>query len=160
MDSEEYAAAFIVYYILSDETKTAPSSRKKRKVCVKPWLSRRNELGFYYTIMQEFCSEDIDEYPRFLRMSPALFDEILCLIENNVTKEYTAFCDPIPAKIKLAATLKFLASGMNFAELQHLFCVHKSTLSQFIHEVCEAIYIRLKDKYMKVCKLYFFFNNK
>ena len=43
MDSEEYAAAFIVYYILSDETKTAPSSRKKRKVWVKPWLSRRNK---------------------------------------------------------------------------------------------------------------------
>ena len=160
MGSEEYATAFIVYYILSDETKTAASSRKKRKVWDIPWLSRRNELGFDDTIMQEFCSEDVDEYQRFLRMCPALFDEILCLIENDVTKEYTVFHDPIPAKIKLATTLKFLASGLNYAELQHLFCVHKSTLSQFIPEVCEAIYVILKDKYMKVCRLYFFFNNK
>ena len=107
MDSEEYAAAFIVYYILSDETKTAPSSRRKRKVWVKPWLSRRNEHWFYDTIMQEFRSEDVDEYQRFLRMSPALFDEILCLIENDATKEYTVFRDPIPAKINFTSQRLF-----------------------------------------------------
>ena len=107
MDSEEYAAAFIVYYILSDETKTVPSSRKMRKVWVKPWLSRRNELWFYDTIMQEFRSEDVDEYQRFLGMFPALFDEILCLIENDVTNEYTVFCDPIPAKINFTSQRLF-----------------------------------------------------
>ena len=31
----------------------------------------------------------------FLRMYPALFDEILCLIENDVTIEYTVFRDPM-----------------------------------------------------------------
>ena len=31
-------------------------------------------LDFYLTIMQEFCSEDVDENKRFLRMSPALFE--------------------------------------------------------------------------------------
>ena len=94
--------------------------------------------------MQEFRREDNDEYKKFLRMSPELFDELLGFIEKDVQKEYTVFCDPIPAKVKLAATLKFLASGMNYAELQYLFRVHKSTLSQFIPEVCEAIYMRLK----------------
>ena len=73
MDSEEYAAAFIVYNILSDETKTAHSSRKKREVWVKPWLSRKNELGFNDTIMQEFRSEDVDEYQRF-------FKNVSCII--------------------------------------------------------------------------------
>ena len=107
MDSEEYAAAFIVYYILSDETKAAPSSRKKRKVWVKPWLSRRNEHWLYDTIMQEFRSEEVDGNQRFLRISPALFDEILCLIENDATKEYTVFRDPIPAKINFTSQRLF-----------------------------------------------------
>ena len=51
---------------------------------------------------------------------------------------------PLLPKIKLAATIRFLATGASYADLQHLFRVHKSTLSKIIPEVCEAIYSNLK----------------
>ena len=88
-------------------------------------------------------------------MSPVLFDELLGLIESDIQKETTQLRDPISAKVKLAATLKFISSGMNYSELQHLFRVHKSTLSKFIPEVCEAIYLRLREDYLNVSFIYF-----
>ncbi|XP_057299342.1 uncharacterized protein LOC130629968 [Hydractinia symbiolongicarpus] len=67
----------------------------------------------------------------------------------DIEKKTTHLRDPIPAKVKVAATLKFLSCGINYVELQYLFRVHKSNLSQFIPEVCEAIYMQLKEKYLK-----------
>ena len=49
-------------------------------------------------------------------MSPSSFDELLQLIEGDIQKQTTRFHDPIPAKVKLVATLKFLSSGMNYAD--------------------------------------------
>ena len=60
----------------------------------------------------------------------------------------------VPAKIKLAATLRFHAMGSTYADLQgdlqYTFRIHKSTLSAIIPEVCDAIYARLKGEYLKV----------
>ena len=56
----------------------------------------------------------------------------------------------VPAKVKLAATLRFLAIGVTYADLQYTFRIHKSTLSIIIPEVCDAIYARLKENYLKV----------
>lgn len=39
----------------------------------------------------------------------------------------------IPAKVKLAATLKFLSTGSSYADLQYHFGIHDSRLSKFVH---------------------------
>ena len=43
------------------------------------------------------------------------------VVEGDIQKQITVLREPIAAKIKLAATLKFLSSGMNYVELQYLF---------------------------------------
>ena len=86
---------------------------------------------------------------RFLRMTPQIFDELLELVED-ITKENTRFRDAIAAKIKLAITIKFLATGMSYSEFAYQFIVHKSMMAKFAPEVCEVIYDRLKEDYMKV----------
>ena len=73
---------------------------------VKLWLNRRNELGCYNTLMHELRTEEIEEYKKFLRLTPALFDELLELIETDIQKQ---------AKVKLSTTLKILSSDMNYA---------------------------------------------
>ena len=83
-------------------------------------------------------------------MTPGNFNEFLKLIETDIQKQNTHLRDAIPAKIKLAATLQFLATGSNYTDVQHLFRVHKSALSQFIPKVCEVLYQKLKDDYLKV----------
>ena len=106
--------------------------------------------------MYELRTEDVEEYIKFLRMPPSLFDELLELMEPDIKKESIFMREPIPPKIKLAATLKFLSSGLNYSDLQHFFRVHKSTLSQFIPQVCETISKRLKEDYLKVRTFLFY----
>ena len=88
-----------------------------RKVWVKPWLTRKNKLGVDNTLVQEFRLEDEDEYKRFLKMMPDNFNELLKLIETDIQKQNTHLRDGIPAEIKLAAMLRFLATGSNYADL-------------------------------------------
>ena len=76
-------------------------------------MTRRNKLGVDNTLLQEFRLEDEDEYKRFLRMTPDNFSELLKLIETDIQKQNTYLRDAIPAKIKLAVTLRFLATGSN-----------------------------------------------
>ena len=91
-------------------------------------------------------------------MLPENFEELVSLIDKSIEKERTVMRDPIPARVKLAATIRFLSTGANYADLQHVFRIHKSTLSKFIPDVCDAIYTCLKEKYLKV-NIYFFFVN-
>ena len=83
---------------------------KKRKIWVKTWLRRRNYLGIYNTLVQEFQTEDRFEYSTFLRMLPEHFEELSYLITESIEKEGTVMRDPIPARVKLAAAIQFLST--------------------------------------------------
>ena len=86
-------------------------------------------------------------------MSPDVFDELLNLIEEDITRQNTHLRESIPARVKPASTIKFLATGENYSDLQYQFRVHQSMPGQFIPELCNAIFKKLKGTYMKV--LYF-----
>ena len=92
----------------------------------------------------------MDEYKRFLKMTHEVFDELLSYIEIDIMKQTTFLREPIPAKMKLAATLYYLSTVMSYSHLQCIFRIHRTTIGQFIPEDCDAIYLRLKDKYLKV----------
>ena len=128
-------------------------SRKKRSTWVKPWLLKRHELGAFSNLLSEFRKEDLFEYGKFLRITPDIFDELLYLIEGSIKKQNTVMRDALSPNIKLAATIRYLATGASYCDLQHLFRIHRSTLSLVIPEVCEAIYENLKDEYLQVSNL-------
>ena len=148
MDSDEETVLAVVSLVLALKIKNK-KKRKKQIVWVKPWLQRRSCLGCFDTLLKELRSEDEAEYKRFLRVTTQIFDKLLELVED-ITKENTRFSDAIPASIKLAITIKFLATGMFYSELAYQFRVHKSTIAKFVSDVCEVIYNRLKEDYMKV----------
>ena len=149
MDSDsECAAAAIVVAVLLKRRKR--SKHKKRSAWVKPWLQKRTQFGIYDTLLQELRLQEEEDYKKFLRMSTDTFDELLQLISNDIQKQDTVMRASIPPKIKLAATIRFLSTGANYADLQYQFRIHKSTLTHIIPEVCEAIYKRLKDNFLKV----------
>ena len=52
----------------------------------------------------------MDEYKRFLKMTHEVFDELLSYIEIDIMKQTTVLREPIPAKMKLAATLYYLST--------------------------------------------------
>ena len=84
---------------------------------MKHWLQRRNKLGVYHTLLQELRIEAVDEYKKFLRMSSEVFDELLTLVKPEIEKETTKLRDPIPSALKLAATIRYLSTGSNYADL-------------------------------------------
>lgn len=63
----------------------------------------------------------------------------------------TQMRDALTPQLKLEVTLRYLATGDSFASLQYLYRVPKCTISNFIPEVCQAIYDALKD-FIKVSK--------
>ena len=68
---------------LQEEAEKKDEKQCRQKLCdwVKEWLTRRNELGFERTVLREFCSENEDEYRKFMRMTVENFDELLDLID-------------------------------------------------------------------------------
>ena len=109
--SEEAAALVVLLHGIKSRKK-----RKSRSRWAKPWLSKRSSFGFYDTLLQELRSEDEEEYKKFLRMSPDVFDELLNLIEEDITRQNTQLRESLPATVKLAATTRFLATGENYSD--------------------------------------------
>lgn len=67
-----------------------------------------------------------------------------------ITKQTTIMRRPIDPEVKLAITLRFLATGESFESLMYQFRVHSSTIAKFIPEVCTKIYEVFKERFMRL----------
>ena len=125
--------------------------RRNRATWVKLWLLRRPSLGVTTTLLNEFRFEEQFEYKRFLRMSPAVFDELLGIVGQSIQKQDTLMRAALTPNIKLAATIRYLTTGANYTELQHIFRIHKSTFGRIVPEVCDAIYKNKRSVFENLC---------
>lgn len=94
----------------------------------------------------EMLSEDSGEFSNFCRMSPTDFDYLLSKLKPIIEKKETKWRLPIPAKVRLAVALRFLATGDSYRSLHFLFKISSSIISKIVTEVCEAINIVLKEE--------------
>ena len=145
-------AAFIM--LLAAKRRLQEKNRqeiRRRKYRKSLWRSEflRKQDGAYYTLMVEFEDNDLKRYMNFIRMSPELFRELLEMCRPYLEPKKNNFREPLSAGIKLAITLRFLASGNSYVSLMYLFRVAKNTISNFIPHVCEVITYVLKD-YIKL----------
>jgi hypothetical protein len=101
------AAAVVVVVAVDDFEK---EKRKKRSMWVRPLLQYRETRGAYNMLMAELRSDDIEMYGGFTRLSPELFDELLQALREDITKS-SRWRMPVSADIRLAVTLRFLATG-------------------------------------------------
>lgn len=138
---------------------TQKKKRRNRRIWVRDWIIRRENLGASTRLLVEMREEDVEGYKNHLRMLPHQFDELLCKVKNAIQKQDTHMRNAIPAKIKLEVTLRYLAAGDSIYTLETLHRVARSTIAQFIPEVCDAIYNALKD-YMRVSKTVMVITNK
>ncbi|GBP15598.1 Protein ANTAGONIST OF LIKE HETEROCHROMATIN PROTEIN 1 [Eumeta japonica] len=123
---------------------SSAKKKRKRKIWVRDWISRRQDLGASAQLLTEMRVEDAAGYKNHLRMLPHQFD-FYSQVESAIQKQDTHMRNAIPAKVKLEVTLTYLATGDSLHTLEALYRVGRSTISIFLPEVCEAIYSALKD---------------
>lgn len=121
--------------------------QERRTVWVKPWLLRRTALGHYDTLMQELMRESRGDFKAYLRIEPAMFREILDRLLPRITKNEE--CRPALAPgLRLAITLRFLATGNSYHSLAFNFRVAHNTISMLVPQVCSAIVAEYKNEVM------------
>ncbi|XP_068229076.1 uncharacterized protein [Palaemon carinicauda] len=70
----------------------------------------------------------------------------------HLLKQSTFMRKPLQVGLKLAFTLRFLATGNSYQSLQYCFRVEASTISKLIPEVCKAIIAAYKDEVLRCPK--------
>lgn len=117
---------------------------------MRPWIGRRRQFGMYDQLMVELRNEDHASFTNFLRMPPEMFDELLARVIPRITKQYTFYRDPLEPGMKLALTLRHLASGNKYASMKFGWRVPHNTQSIVVREVCQAIVDEYVDEVL-VC---------
>jgi hypothetical protein len=120
--------------------------RVVRNIWVRDWIGRRPELGLYDRLMVELRNEDTKAFQNFMRMPPAMYDEIVQRLTPALTKETTNWRAPLAPGLKVAITLRHLASGSKYREMQYGWRVPHNTISLVVREVCEAIIMEYSDE--------------
>ena len=122
--------------------------RRAKRFWVRPWLSadRRLQFGHYDQLMRELRMEDNTSFFNYMRMEPHMFDEILLRVGPRIQKSDTKFRKALEPGLKLAITIRHLASGDKYPSLQYDFRVSRVTITKIIPEVCQAIVAEFKDE--------------
>ena len=126
----------ITYLIRNKRRRRAP--RARRQIWVRPQIFRRPEYGQYETLLQELNREDINGYKNFLRVLPELFLE-LCERVGPYIEKRDFWRKSIPVGLRIAVTLRYLATGNSYKSLQYAFRVAHNTISLIVPETCQAI---------------------
>ncbi|XP_044763654.1 uncharacterized protein LOC123320400 [Coccinella septempunctata] len=119
--------------------------RRRRTTWVNSFLKGRN----YTQPLDDLGAYETELFRNFCRMSLSDFNILLGKIDEKVSRKDINYRESIPASVRLAQTLRFLATGDSHGSLNYLFRISKPSISKIIPEVCEAIVHALKD-YVKM----------
>ncbi|KAG8176622.1 hypothetical protein JTE90_028604 [Oedothorax gibbosus] len=113
----------------------AEQRRPKRK-WVKQWLLNIRQHT-HLNLLQELRLEPSD-WRNYLRLDEEAYFQLLRLVTPMI-KKYTVMRQCITPHERLAATLRFLATGMNFEELKFVTAISPQRLGVIIPETCLAL---------------------
>ena len=113
--------------------------RRQKAVWVRGWIERRMEFGLYHQLMVELRNEDPRAFHHFMRMPPAMFDELVERLRPRLTKPSINFRPNLDAGLKVALTLRHLASGTTYRNMQYAWRVPHNSISNIVREVVQAI---------------------
>lgn len=90
-------------------------------------------------MFNELLIEPSGEFENFTRMTYSDFEYLLNKVSPVIRKNDTQLRLAIPAKLRLAITLRYLATGDSFKSLHYLFKVSSEIISRIIPDVCKAL---------------------
>ena len=108
--------------------------RRRRRWWIKPYLQRRPIFGQYENLMVELYREDREDYQNFLRIKPDLFQELVERLGPLVKKKDTFWRKALNPELRIALTLRYLATDDSYKSIKYGFRVAENTISQIIPE--------------------------
>ena len=82
-------------------------------------------------------------------MDIPVFKSLLALLRPGLTKQHTNFRPPIPAKVRLLVTLRYLALGDCFVSISQQFRIGLSTAREIVRETCQVIAKTMQPLYLR-----------
>lgn len=117
--------------------------RKKPRCWVRPLLQRRNEETNKF--LEEIKIDPLSGFKNFTRISCQDFEMLVNVTSPFIAKQDTNYRKCVPVSIRLAITLRYLATGDSFASLMFLFKVSKELIARIVPETCKALISVLKE---------------
>ena len=123
---------------------------KRKKIWSRKWLLERSKIS-QTTFIRELKNEATDkDFINYLRMDENSFEILLKKVSSKIARNDTLMRPCISPEQRLCATLRFLATGRSYTDMQYCTRISKSSLSNLIPETCQAIYDVLREEYLKV----------
>ncbi|XP_052409286.1 uncharacterized protein LOC127953950 [Carassius gibelio] len=123
--------------------------RKRRRFWVHPIVTRREEHGEFYRLVQELKMYH-ERFRGYFRMSVSEFENLLQQLAPLLTKEQTHYRKPIDPEQRLAVCLRFLSTGDSYRSIVFSFRLGVSTVASIVSETCDALWHCLRDEHLPV----------
>ena len=89
--------------------------------------------------MQELERESQGDFTNYMRMEPCMFHELLLRVTPRLTKRDTNYRRALELGLKLAITLRYMATGNSYHSMSYSFRATQNTISGVVKEVSAAI---------------------
>ncbi|XP_057654265.1 putative nuclease HARBI1 [Diorhabda carinulata] len=143
------AAVTLVLFMVFKKRKEYDKVKRNRTIWVKQHLQERHRLGIEENLLKDLLTQDRKDFKNFMRMDYETFCMLHIKVFPYIKKQNTYLRSAISSELRLAITLRFLATGDSYRSLEYLTRVSASTISLFVPQVCEYVYEVLQPQYMK-----------
>lgn len=145
--SKKKTAATIIAAIL---IKRRSEKIKRKRLWARNWIRNRETQKIVENLIRDLRNDETNSFEQFFRMTPENFDFLLEKVTPFIAKKDTQMRKSISAEIRLAITIRYLATGDSYRSLMFLFRVAHNTISGIVSITCKAIYSVLHLDYLKV----------
>lgn len=131
---------------VSQEKKRKKRTSRPRRWFTRSWILERPIHGHYHQLLRQLSQTDKETFKYYLRMDAELFDHILGRIEHRISRQDTNWRKALEPGLRLAVTLRFLATGEAFKSMALNFRMGPNSISKVVPDTCEAIIQEFMDE--------------
>ena len=100
-----------------------------------PWILLDKDKGCSSNLLADLIRTDIPAYQNFVRIPPAFFYLVEERIHHRIKKSVTNSRKALEVGLKVAITLRYLATGETYTSLQYHWLVGHTTIFTFVSQI-------------------------
>ena len=125
-------------------------NRKRREMWAKKWLLGRDRFT-HLNLLNFIRNDSPEDYKNYLRMSDENVQYLIAKVKPLIAKQDTLMRNTITPEARIAANLRFLATGRSFEDIKFAAIISPQALGKIIPDV---------QGYIRGCKARLFESKK